>query len=175
MSAEPLTDLDKVRAPRFPNRSQWLASVRGEGMPATHQIPVVPTQWVLDFDYPRNPIPLNGSHGKWQTHWRKTQNVRTVAARFAQLAGIPALGRCRAQLTWYVLTKTHRDVENLAYTLKSMCDGLVTAGVVPDDTPDLMDKPMPRIIRVDRMKHGSAWMELVVTRWAGLEVEATDG
>jgi hypothetical protein len=99
--------------------------------------------------------------------------VRAVAKREAEFAGIPALGRCRAQLTWYVLRNGRRDPVNLALTLKAMVDGLVDAGVTVDDTSDLVDTPMPVIVRVDPMRNGTAWMELEVTRWAGLDQQLT--
>jgi hypothetical protein len=50
------------------------------------------------------------------------------------------------EMTWYVNDKRKRDEENTIPTLKALCDGLVDAGVVPDDTPEYMRKEMPRIV-----------------------------
>lgn len=109
----------------------------------------------------------NVSRGSFRTHARLVRAVRTVTCRYAKLYQVPALERCTVALTWYVLTPHRRDAVNLTDTLKAMQDGLVDAGVVSDDTPDLMNAPMPAVIRVDPMKHRAAWMELVITRWDG--------
>lgn len=97
---------------------------------------------VLRFDYPRPPLTANQ-----RMHWRQkaaiTADVRHATALLA--ARLPELGRCRVTLTWVVTTKHRRDADNLVPTLKAMCDGLVDAGVVEDDTPDLMEKVMPVI------------------------------
>ena len=43
--------------------------------------------------------------------------------------------------------RKRRDEENPMYDFKSYCDGLVDAGVVPDDIPKYMTKLMPRQCR----------------------------
>lgn len=48
-------------------------------------------------------------------------------------------------LIWTVKDKRRRDTENPVATLKPICDGLVDAGLVPDDTPNWMTKHMPVI------------------------------
>jgi crossover junction endodeoxyribonuclease RusA len=121
--------------------------------------------WVLEFPYPKNPIPMNGSRGNHRAHARKVRGVRIVAARWAAIAGIPALGRCQVELTWHVLDRTRRDAENLSYTLKAMCDGLVDAGLVTDDTTNLMKKLMPEIVLENKLTHLEAWMTLTISRW----------
>ncbi|MGN6693889.1 MAG: hypothetical protein ACTHN0_06895, partial [Aquihabitans sp.] len=45
------------------------------------------------------------------------------------------------QLTWWVKDNRTRDADNLAEFEKRLFDGLVDAGVVDDDKPELMDKP----------------------------------
>lgn len=166
-----LVDLSKVR--HITGGSGWLDSILGEGKSATHQTPPEPTEWILDFAYATTPISPNGSRGSHHAHAKKVSAVRTVAAREARQAGIPALGMARAELTWYVLRNARRDPVNLALTLKAMVDGLVDAGVTVDDTPDLMDTPMPRIVKVDPIRNGTAWMELRITPWEGLNPEPT--
>jgi crossover junction endodeoxyribonuclease RusA len=121
-------------------------------------------EWMLDFSYATNPLSMNGSRGNHRAHARAVREVRIVAMREAVYAGVPSLRSCQVALTWYVTTAGRRDAVNLAAVLKAMQDGLVDAGVVPDDAPDLMDTLMPRIVRVDAAQ---AWMELVIRRWEG--------
>jgi len=49
-------------------------------------------------------------------------------------------------LVWFVNTRAARDEDNTVATLKPVCDGLVDAGLVPDDTPQWMTKLPARII-----------------------------
>lgn len=97
----------------------------------------------LTFDWARPPLTANQ-----RMHWRKkaaiTKDVRTAARLAAHR--IPDLGRCEVTLTWFVKDRRRRDADNLISTLKPLCDGLVDAGVVQDDTPLLMVKHMPIIM-----------------------------
>jgi crossover junction endodeoxyribonuclease RusA len=158
---EALVDLGKTRTGGSPTVGELLDGV----MVYPNQDDV--DEWILDFDYQTNPLSMNGSRGNHHAHARKVKEVRNLTRRFANLAGIPALGRAQASITWYVLRDGRRDPINLSLLVKAMCDGLVDHGVTTDDTPDLMDTPTSRIILVDATKHDRAWMELSIKRWAG--------
>ena len=95
----------------------------------------------------------------WANRADKTKTLRTLTAYHARR--FPELGKCRVTLTWYVKTKHRRDADNIVPTLKAMCDGLVDAGVVTDDTPDLMVKDMP-VITYD--PYGAPRMELRIEK-----------
>lgn len=114
-----------------------------------------PSVYELVFDYARPPLTANQ-----RLHWReradRTSGIRTSARFLARR--IPYLGRCEVALTWVVTDRRRRDADNIVPTLKAMCDGLVDAGVVSDDTPDLMVKRMPEI-RMGTRAH----MVLIVT------------
>lgn len=105
--------------------------------------------WILHFVWPTNPLPMNGSRGHRLTTARKARWIRDTSGFRARAAGIPALGRIRAQLTWWVATNRTRDPDNLAQLEKPIFDGLVDAGIVTDDRPALMDKPRATIRHVD--------------------------
>lgn len=53
--------------------------------------------------------------------------------------------RCSVKADFYFGTKRGRDVDNLMGALKSTYDGIVDAGVVPDDIPEFMVREMPTI------------------------------
>ena len=112
------------------------------------------------FPYPSPPITAN-QRLHWRAKARLTKEVRTLAAHRA--SGVYPMGKCRVTLTWIVTTSHRRDADNVVPTLKAMCDGLVDAGVVTDDTPDLMEKLMPVIVKVPK-DQGPARMELRVER-----------
>lgn len=107
-----------------------------------------PDMWILYFPWPTNPLPMNGSRGGWRRHSKQVAAIRDQAVYTARSARIPALGRCRAQLTWWVTTNGVRDVDNLADLEKRLFDALVIAGIVADDKPELMEKPRGLIRKV---------------------------
>lgn len=127
------------------------------------------TEWVLFFPYAKAPLTLNGSRGNHYTKNQWVKRIRNETIAYARQAGIPSLERAQARLTWYVLTDRRRDVDNLAPVEKVMFDGLVRAGIVRDDTPDLLHKHRPVIQPVDPMTHREAWMELWVSTWDGTD------
>lgn len=101
-----------------------------------------PQRWTLTFDWTSPPLTANQ-----RLHWRKkadiTRKVRAAAEKAAR--DIPFLDKIRVGMTWVVRTQHRRDADNTVMTLKALCDGLVDADIVPDDTPDLMVKTMPEI------------------------------
>ena len=111
-------------------------------LPAYTDGPVDSFATTLHFSYPRAPLTSN-QRLHWAHKAKITRNVRDATRMLAHR--IPELGKCRVTLTWFVKTTTRRDADNIVPTLKAMCDGLVDAGVVPDDTPAEMEKLMPVI------------------------------
>jgi len=103
-----------------------------------------PRIWTIVLPYPRPPL-----HANQRLHWRAHHRLRsevTVAARWLIRAQrIGRLQRCSAALHYAPPDRRRRDADNLVPTLKVVCDALVLEGVVADDTPDLMHKPMPVI------------------------------
>jgi crossover junction endodeoxyribonuclease RusA len=102
---------------------------------------------VYTIHYPFTSPPL---HGNQRIHYmakaRETRKLRDLTRVKAR--DIPPLGYCKVSLTWFVVINRRRDVENITPTLKAMCDGLVDADVVDDDTPEFMAKPMPEIVLI---------------------------
>ena len=81
-------------------------------------------------------------------HWRKKAAITADIRQWARLLFRTTYMQApiTVQLDWHVPDKRRRDVDNAVPTLKAICDGLVDAGLVPDDTPADMTKLMPRII-----------------------------
>lgn len=99
-------------------------------------------EWVVDLPYKMPPLTLN-QRLHWATKARRTKDLRLLAKLSARKW--PDMEKCQVELVWFVPTRHRRDVDNLVPTLKALCDGLVDAEVVPDDTPEFMVKLMPRI------------------------------
>lgn len=98
--------------------------------------------WELDLPFRRPPLSLN-DRMHWSVKARLTKEVRMIARVKAR--NIPDLEKCSVELVWFVNDKRRRDTDNPVATLKALCDGLVDAEVVPDDTPDYMIKLPVRI------------------------------
>lgn len=114
---------------------------------------------VLTFPWERPPLNAN-QRLHWATKARTTKTVRDVTAITARGARLPKAERITVQLVWVVTNKRRRDSDNTYPTFKAMCDGLVDAGIVPDDTPEYMTKLGP-VIRHE--PGGTARIELEVT------------
>lgn len=77
--------------------------------------------------------------------------VRSDVRLLVRAARVPPVSRVRVQLEYTPRDGRRRDTDNLVATLKAVCDGVVDAGVVPDDTPEFMGKPEPVITAPDRV------------------------
>lgn len=84
-------------------------------------------------------LPLLSLNGR--DHWAKrnriTQDIKDAAwamAMRAAVAGkVPAFQRAEITVTYQPPDKRRRDPDNLAPTGKAAIDGLVLAGILPDD------------------------------------------
>lgn len=112
---------------------------------------------VLTFPWPR-PLLSANDRLHWAEKARLTRTIRDLTKIAAR--NIPASDHATVRLVWVVRDNRRRDEDNTYPTFKAMCDGLVDAGVVPDDTPQYMTKLAP-LIRMEA--GGKARIELEVT------------
>jgi crossover junction endodeoxyribonuclease RusA len=100
--------------------------------------------WTIRFDYTKPPLSLN-DRGGWRGRARTIKTVRQDAAWRATAARIPHCQQIHVQLTYVPRDARRRDPENLIATQKAIIDGLVTAGLVDDDSPEYVTWSMPII------------------------------
>ena len=95
--------------------------------------------WTLRLspDDTKPPLSLND-----RSHWRKkaaiTKRVRDWVCQNAWYT-VPACSAIAVELHYVPRDARRRDRDNLVATLKPCMDGLVDAGVIPDDTPEYVD------------------------------------
>lgn len=118
-----------------------------------------PFSQTFRFDWTKAPLSLNYRMHR-MAEAKVVKEVRSLM--HAQARHIPDLGRCEVRLVWFVNTRTRRDNENPVATLKALCDGLVDAGVVEDDTQEFMKKHMPEIVYIPKSVD-VAHFELTIT------------
>jgi crossover junction endodeoxyribonuclease RusA len=100
----------------------------------------VTREWVLDLTISK-PLSMN-DRAHWRVKAKQTKQVRVDAWTAAKDA-VPALTRFTVELHYVPRDKRRRDPENLIATLKPFVDGLIDAGVAPDDCPPYYTTTMP--------------------------------
>ena len=101
-------------------------------------------EWTLDLGEQR-PLTLNGQRRNPYVHARAVKHLRRLTWALACNARIPRLGRVQVELHYAPRDKRRRDPMNLVATLKPCEDGVVDAGVIPDDTPEFSLPTVPVI------------------------------
>lgn len=71
------------------------------------------------------------SRDRWR--WRRIRELREQACEVATLQRAPKLERARLVVTVSLPDRRRRDLHNFTPTIKALVDGLVDAGVLPDD------------------------------------------
>lgn len=96
------------------------------------------------FEFPWATAPLSMNHRLHRMQEARIQkDLRALMHAIAR--HVPEMDRCEVRLVWFVKDRRTRDDENIVATLKPLCDGLVDAEIVPDDTRKYMVKHMPEV------------------------------
>ena len=120
--------------------------------------------WTLTLPWDAPPLSLNDrgqTRGARAAKSATTAEVRHAVKILAKGERIPACHAVHVQLHWRPKVNRRRDADNAVATLKPSLDGLVDAGVVPDDTGRYVDWSRPRIHPPDKTLGPAVW--LVVT------------
>lgn len=108
-------------------------------------------EWVLSLPYARPP---KGLHANDRAHWRakaaSTAEVRDLVVMLCRSQRIPQMQRVAVQVVWVVPDKRKRDSDGPDPLCKAIYDAIgsdrgTSAHLVPDDSPEWMDKPRLRI------------------------------
>ncbi|MEJ6549861.1 hypothetical protein PQI66_09925 [Corynebacterium sp. USCH3] len=117
------------------------------------------TTHTMPLSFTRPPLNLNQ-----RLHWRKkaaiTRELRReawVRARGMRLGLYPHI---TVTLHWQAPDRRRRDSINPTPTHKALVDGLVDAGVIPDDTPQYVTEHMPVIHQFEPGTPASCWLEI---------------
>jgi hypothetical protein len=89
---------------------------------------------------------LNANQRKhWSAKGRTTKAIRDAAHMFALADRIPAVSRAYIVAEYRPPNRRRRDVHNLFPSAKAAVDGLVDAGVLPDDSDEYLTGPDMRL------------------------------
>ncbi len=120
--------------------------------------------WLLELPF-TTPLSLN-DRMIWQVKAKAIKPWRKAAHALAKAAGIPPCQRVRIELYYTPRDNRARDPLNLVATLKAVEDGIVDAGVIPDDSSRYHESVMPKITEKGPGRPRGNRLWVVVTRLA---------
>lgn len=115
---------------------------------------------VYRLDLPAGEVLTANQRMHWAPKARLVKKLRTAAAWTARAAIPTGWQHVEVRMHYRPATNRRRDADNLAPTLKALCDGLVDAGLVPDDTPQYMTKYMPELHAHSKGEPAALWLEI---------------
>lgn len=86
----------------------------------------------MEFPAGLSLLSLNGRE-HWAARNRKARALKDAATVLVRAARVPALERITVTVLYDPPDRRRRDHDNLMATYKPLADGIVAAGVVPDD------------------------------------------
>lgn len=112
----------------------------------------------LDLPWDRPPLTAN-QRMHWAAKANITRAVRGTGYVLARNAKAPTTTRLTVTLHYQPRDHRRRDRHNLWPTVKALVDGLVDAGLVPDDDTDHVSTPEP-VIHPPNGSKAAMWLEL---------------
>ena len=119
------------------------------------------TTFTIPLTFTKPPLNMN-QRLHWAQKAKLTKAIRHEAFVRCRAARIPRAQHITVQLHYQPRDNRRRDSDNLVPTLKALCDGIVDAGVVSDDTPDYMTKIMPTIHPAVKGEPARMWLTVNV-------------
>jgi crossover junction endodeoxyribonuclease RusA len=98
--------------------------------------------WTVDLGE-RRPISMNGQRGHPYAYAAAVRRLRRDAGWLTKAQNVPRLERVEIELHYAPKDHRRRDPMNLVPTRKAVEDGIVDAGVIPDDTPQYSRPAVP--------------------------------
>lgn len=118
------------------------------------------TSAIIELSFGRPPLNLN-QRMHWAQKAELTRDIRQeVCLKARPLKKQFAPGPIIVSLHWQPADNRRRDSDNPVLTAKACFDGIVDAGIVTDDTPDLMQKMMPIIHPAVKGEKARCWLEI---------------
>lgn len=121
------------------------------------------TAFEIDIPMVGNRPPLNANQ---RLHWRQRAQrvalIRDAVTLLARNAHIPTGRHLVVQLHFQPGDNRRRDASNLVPTQKPAVDGLVRAGIVPDDTAEWVTEHMPKLHPGKGQRR--LWLTVEITR-----------
>ena len=115
---------------------------------------------ILWVDVPATEVLTSNQRLHWGERARRTRALRWRATLAYREAGKPRLEVAHCVATFTYRDRRRRDDHNLGPTLKALIDGVVAAGLLPDDDHDHLAGPDIRVAEPDCDQSGYLCVEL---------------
>lgn len=106
-------------------------------------------RWELALPYQRPPLSLNK-----RMHWAAERHIKddlqNAVGWLLKGHKVPALDEATIWLEWTPGVARRRDTDNMELTRKACIDQIVDSGLIPDDTPEYVQRPENVILPVQR-------------------------
>lgn len=127
---------------------------------------------VIEFDIPAAPMSMNDRDGSAKLRaegfvrkeaWRDAAYYAACAASPGEGPSGRAMPPCDVWVSIPVAGERRRDPHNLYPTIKAIVDGITTAGVWPDDTPEWVatHEPALRVVAKGELMKSKVIVRLV--------------
>lgn len=113
----------------------------------------------MPLSFGRPPLSMN-QRLHWARKARITRELRHEAAVRARSMRLGPYRHITVTLHYQPRDNRRRDRGNLMPTHKALLDGLVDAGVVPDDNPTYVDEQMPQIHPPVKGQPARTWLTI---------------
>ena len=104
-----------------------------------------PRTWVIELPSGLELLNANDRDGHWARRKRVTEALRAAAGWLARKQQVPPMRRAHVLAVYEPPDRRRRDPANLYPSVKACVDGLVDAGVLPDDDATHLDGPDMRL------------------------------
>jgi crossover junction endodeoxyribonuclease RusA len=115
-------------------------------------------EWRIDLPLTR-PLSMNDRE-HWAVKAKRVKALRRAVELLVRTKQVPPCPRLQIALHYTPRDARRRDSTNLVATLKACEDGIVDAGVIPDDTPRYVTSLMPVIDPPVKARHGRLYLVL---------------
>lgn len=140
--------------------------VSTQALAAVHRGRCGMTEWLWHLEVPFADDGLPPLNANKQLHWavrnRRVQEVKDAIGWRVREQKIPSQDHIMVRLLYQPQNRLRRDPSNLMPTQKAAVDGLVLAGVVPDDTPQFVTEEVPKVAAPDGGDRG-LWLLVKAT------------
>lgn len=117
--------------------------------------------WPVLLPYRRPPLSLNQKLHH-MAEYRLKQRLKADTQLVVRAARVPSMKAVTAELVWFKGDNRRADADNIAPTLKPVLDGMVAAGVIPEDNANHVLRTSTRIVLARDDPHPALGARVVV-------------